>query len=305
MNEEKGPEVAVQSREAVVDVCEAIGRAPVGEYHYALAVLIGLVVFFEGYDTFNASYVIHYVAGPWQLRPGQAGWLVSIGLVGFSLAALFQGQISDRFGRRTALLIGLWLATVFSLATAVAARSFWSFCAFRFLTGGGLGILLPVSVAYLNEVAPSRVRAQFATWGWCLGFSLGGVAASAVGVFLTPRFGWPALYYAASVSALVNVVCHVWLPESPQFLVLKGRFDAARSILARLDPSGVARYRAATTTLILPESHAHGASLTRLLQARYRRMYGYGVGRGLLRDVRNLWPHRLGADGDDGTRRVV
>src|SRR6476661_913657 len=175
----------------VVDVREAIGRAPVGEYHFVLATLIGLVVFFDGYDTFNASYVIHYVAGPWHLRPGQAGWLVSSGLVGFSLAALFQGQISDRFGRRAALLIALWVATLFSLATAVAARSFWSFCALRFLTGVGLGVLLPVSIAYLNEVSPSRVRAQFATWGWCLGFSLGGVAASVVGVFLTPRFGWP------------------------------------------------------------------------------------------------------------------
>ena len=61
---------------------------------------MGLLTFIDGYDTFNPAYVIHYVAGPWGLQPGQAGLLVSSGLVGFLVGALAHGIIADRYGCR-------------------------------------------------------------------------------------------------------------------------------------------------------------------------------------------------------------
>ena len=76
---------------AAIDVREEIANAPVGPYHLFLAVLIGMVVFFDGYDTFNPAYVIHYVMKPWHLAPGQAGLIVSSGLIGFMIGALLQG----------------------------------------------------------------------------------------------------------------------------------------------------------------------------------------------------------------------
>ena len=106
------------------DIRVEIDRAPVGRYHYQVATLVAFIVFFEGYDTFNASYVIHFVAGPWHLRPGQAGLLVSSGIIGFSVAALAQGMFADRFGRRLTLIAALWTATIFSFCTAVWADSF-------------------------------------------------------------------------------------------------------------------------------------------------------------------------------------
>ncbi len=102
----------------VIDVREEIANAPIGRYHRFLALLIGMVVFFDGYDTFNPAYVIHYVAKPWHLAPGQAGLLVSSGLIGFMIGSLLQGKFSDRYGRRTTLLAALWIVTIFSLATA-------------------------------------------------------------------------------------------------------------------------------------------------------------------------------------------
>jgi len=45
----------------MIDVREEIANAPIGSYHHFLALLIGMVVFFDGYDTFNPAYVIHYV----------------------------------------------------------------------------------------------------------------------------------------------------------------------------------------------------------------------------------------------------
>ena len=85
---------------AVIDVRVEIANAPVGPYHLFLATVIGMVVFFDGYDTFNPAYVIHYVMKPWRLVPSQAGLVVSSGLIGFMIGALLQGKLSDRHGRR-------------------------------------------------------------------------------------------------------------------------------------------------------------------------------------------------------------
>ena len=152
-----------------IDIDVAVGTARIGPYHVGLAVLVGLVVFFEGYDTFNAAYVIHYVMGPWGLRSAQAGLLVSSGIVGFSLAALFQGKISDAFGRRVAILGALWMATIFSLATALWAHSFWTFCLWRFLTGLGLGVLLPSALHTSTSSRPARRRLASARGAGALG----------------------------------------------------------------------------------------------------------------------------------------
>lgn len=62
-----------------IDVREEIATAPLGRYHLLIGILIGFAVFFDGYDTFNAAYVIHYVMKPWHLVPSQAGFLVSSG----------------------------------------------------------------------------------------------------------------------------------------------------------------------------------------------------------------------------------
>jgi MFS transporter, AAHS family, 4-hydroxybenzoate transporter len=134
----------------VIDVREEIASAPIGRYHRFLALLIGMVVFFDGYDTFNPAYVIHYVMKPWHLSAGLASWLVSSGLIGFMIGSLLQGKLSDRFGRRATLLAALWIVTLFSLATATFGRSLLSFCGLRFLTGLGMGALLPLGVTYVN-----------------------------------------------------------------------------------------------------------------------------------------------------------
>src|SRR5207302_9901115 len=122
---------ALRTMTPAIDVREEIARAPLGRYHLLIALLVGLVVFFDGYDTFNAAYVIHYVMQPWHLLPGQAGFLVSSGLIGFMIGSLAQGKFSDRYGRRTTLLAALWIATLFSFATAVLAASCLTLCGFR------------------------------------------------------------------------------------------------------------------------------------------------------------------------------
>lgn len=153
-----------------IDVHEELAEAKVGSFHWRLGAIMGLLTLFDGYDTFDPAYVIHYVAGPWGLTAGQAGLLISSGLVGFLLGAAVHGVAADRFGRRGTLLTGLWITSIFTLMTAMFASSFASFCALRVLTGLGLGVLLPLATTYINELAPRRVANTFALWGVALGW---------------------------------------------------------------------------------------------------------------------------------------
>src|ERR1700727_88815 len=188
-----------------VDIHEELAGAAVTPLHKALGILITLITLFDGYDTFNPAYVIQYVKQPWGLSPSQAGFLVSSGLIGFLFGAMGHGMVADRYGRRNTLLAGLWIVNVLNLLPAIFATSYARFCGLRFLTGLGLGVLLPLGTTYINELAPQRVSNSFSLWGVTFGWSLGGVVAGLVGVFLTPTYGWQILYFAGTMSVSLTI----------------------------------------------------------------------------------------------------
>jgi AAHS family 4-hydroxybenzoate transporter-like MFS transporter len=258
------------SSQLEIDVHEELAGAAVTPLHKALGVLITLITLFDGYDTFNPAYVIHYVMQPWGLAPSQAGLLVSSGLVGFLFGAMGHGMVADRFGRRSTLLAGLWIVNVLTLLTALLATDFLSFCALRFLTGLGLGVLLPLGTTYINELAPQRLSNRFSLWGVTLGWSLGGVAAGLVGVFLTPQYGWQILYFVGTLSIPLTLVVHAVLPESPKFLAVHGRIDELRALLSRLRPERQAVYQSGAFRVA--GKSARQNTIAALLAPRYRRV---------------------------------
>jgi MFS family permease len=252
-----------------IDVHEELASAKVSGFHVRLGLIMGLLTLFDGYDTFNPAYVIHYVAGPWGLQGAQVGFLISSGLIGFLIGSAVHGIVADRFGRRGTLLGGLWITSIFTLLTALLADSFLSFCALRLCTGLGLGVLLPLATTYINELAPRRVINTFALWGVALGWALGGTAAGLVGVFATPTFGWKALYWVGSMSFLLLPFLHAQLPESPKFLVLKDRSEEIRTLLSRLRPERASLY--ASADISVARRHELDNPVAVLLTQKYRR----------------------------------
>jgi MFS family permease len=252
-----------------IDVHDELAKARVTRFHWRLGATMGALTLFDGYDTFNPAYVIHYVLLPWSLKPGQAGFLVSSGLIGFLIGAAVHGVVADRIGRRMTLLGGLWIASVFTLATPVLGTSFRPFCTIRFLTGLGLGVLLPLATTYINELTPRHVANTYAIWGVGLGWALGGSLAGLVGVFVTPHYGWKSLYWIGCFSFLLIPILYVTLPESVKYLALRGRTEEIKTILARLRPEHAGRYRNARMPLDSPATT--GSAMTTLLSEGYRR----------------------------------
>ncbi|WP_255952795.1 MFS transporter [Streptomyces odontomachi] len=230
--------------QATADVRQELGEAPLRPFHWMLVILVALATLFDGYDTLIPSYVIHFVHEPWHLSSSSAGFLVSSGLIGFAVGSLVHGMVADRIGRRPTLIAGLLVAGVFSVLTGLWGTSFASFITLRALTGLGLGVLLPLGTAYINEYLPDRTRNRLAALGGG-GFALGGVCASITGVNLTAGGNWQILFYLGGGAALLGVIYLFVFPESVEFLVAHDRPERATRLLGRIRPDRAAFYETA------------------------------------------------------------
>lgn len=252
-----------------VDAVAELRTAGFGRFHLGLVVSIILATIFDGYDTLNPSYVIHYVVEPWHLDHSNTGFLVSSGLIGFLVGALVHGPVADRIGRRPVLLGALFGSGLFSLLTGVLTTGFVSFVTLRFLTGVFLGVIMPLGAAYINEFTPARssnLVVNISISGYCLG----GVAASVVGIYLTPAYGWHVLYWIGAASMVLAILLVPALPESVQFQVLRGRHRDITRILSRIRPDRAAAYDEAT--FAQPRHRASASEMLGTLLGRdYRR----------------------------------
>jgi AAHS family 4-hydroxybenzoate transporter-like MFS transporter len=250
-----------------LELSEEIEGAPIARHHRLVVGTLALATLFDGYNVFVPAYVIPYV-GSWHLQPSEAGLLVSCGLVGFMLGALATGALADRVGRKPTLIGALWFASAANLATALWGDSFGRFLILRLATGLGLGMILPVSVTLVNELAPRR-RVNVLV-GWMMtGWSIGGVIAALLALALIPTRGWPALFAAGAIAAPAIALIALALPESPRFLAARGRDTALRAVMARLVPARAGAY--VDVTFSAPAASGRTGSLARLLSPQYRR----------------------------------
>ncbi|MEU7812285.1 MFS transporter [Pseudonocardia sp. NPDC049154] len=232
----------------IVTIRREIDHVPLRPFHWKVLALVMLAVVFDGIDALVPAYAIPFLEKDWGLSAAQSGLLVSAGLVGIAVGALLHGPIADRTGRRPALLAGMLISGVFSVATAALATGPVSFMSFRVLTGFGLGVILPIAIAYLNEFLPVKVRNRLAILG-AAGFSVGGIVAGLFGVYAVPELGWHSLFYIGGVTIVLAAVYPFVLPESPEWLASRGRAGEARAVLDRVAPADV---RAAAVAAAVP-----------------------------------------------------
>ncbi|WP_042300026.1 MFS transporter [Paraburkholderia kururiensis] len=251
-----------------INVREELAQARIGVFHLRFAVLVAFVMFFDGYDLFNAAYVIPLVRHAWQPTPAMIGMMLASGIVGLSIGSVLQGLIADRIGRRKVMLGALWMLTAASAVLATLVHSAVAFALARLVMGTALGMVTPLALTCINEWAPRRNANAFATWVFQFGFSAGGIFAGIAGITLTPHFGWQSLYFVGVLSAFVALAASRWLPESAQFLALRGRMDDVRALLAAVRPERAEVYRGAAIQPMKPASRA--GSVADLLSREYR-----------------------------------
>jgi AAHS family benzoate transporter-like MFS transporter len=216
-----------------IEINPVIDNARFTRFHWMVVALCALLLIFDGYDLFIYGVVLPVLMAEWGLTPVQAGALGSYALFGMMFGAFIFGPLADRIGRKKGIAICFVL---FSLATFVNgfAKTPTEFGIFRFIAGLGCGGLMPNAVALMNEYAPKRARSTLVALMFS-GYSLGGMLSAGLGIYMLPRFGWQAMFFAAAVP-LVLLPLILWkLPESVGFLVRQGKDKEARDMLARVN----------------------------------------------------------------------
>lgn len=226
----------------------AAAQVPVNSRWYvglisSVAALGGLLF---GYDTAVISGAIGLLQRHFQLSPITTGWLASCALAGCILGAAFAGTVSDVFGRRSALVLSSIAFLLSSIGTALAS-GVASFVAFRIIGGLGIGAAAMVSPMYIAEVAPARWRGRLVAlnqlalvFGMLLIYFVNYKIARLGSDEWNLAMGWRWMFASGAIPALFLFGMLFFVPETPRFLLLKGRESDALAVLFRIENAAIA-----------------------------------------------------------------
>jgi AAHS family 4-hydroxybenzoate transporter-like MFS transporter len=228
---------AASGSRPVIDVAEALDRQNITKFNVLLIAIGWFAIFSDGFDISNIGYIMPNLMRELHLGPQTVGLVSSASLIAYPIGALGLGWISDRWGRKLALILGCLIVAVFTYAT-IFVTSAEGLAAMRFLTGIGLGGIIPNIVALGSEFAPKRVRARLIIFTFC-GINFGGFVCGLAAPAIIAHWGWRGLFFVGGTVPLIAVIL-MWafMAESVKFLVLHGGRDAElRRVLAKLIPS--------------------------------------------------------------------
>ncbi|WP_027943682.1 MFS transporter [Amycolatopsis taiwanensis] len=190
----------------------------------------GLGYMFDAWDVALNGFLTPLIGAEFGLTPGQKGLVATANLIGMAVGAVAWGTVADRIGRKRAFSVTLLVFALFSVFGAFSPN-IEIFLALRFLAGVGLGGCIPVDYAIVSEFSPRRHRGRVLSamdgW-WPVGTTLAGVSASA----LLPVHGnWRWMLVLMILPALLLFWARRNIPESPLYLVRKGREAEARLVI--------------------------------------------------------------------------
>lgn len=204
-----------------IEVVKAIDESPIGVSQWAILILCGLCMVLDGFDVQAMGYVAPALLQAWSVDKASLGPVFGAGLFGLLIGSLAFSVLADRFGRRPILIASTFFFSICMLVTPLAS-DVQQLLVIRFITGLGLGAIMPNAMALCGEFSPQRSRVfimMLISCGFTVGAMLGGVVAAA----LIPSFGWQSVFYVGGVVPLVIAIAMLkFLPESIQFQVLKG-----------------------------------------------------------------------------------
>ncbi len=216
----------------------------------AVVAAIGGILF--GYDTAVISGTTAIVKNQFALTDMMEGWYVGCALIGSICGVLVAGSLSDYLGRKVTMLISAAFFSISAIGCAVCG-SFDGLVAYRIIGGVGIGIVSIVSPIYISEVSPAKIRGTLVslyqlavTVGFLLAYLVNWVidlnidpAFSAAGeislwdkIFQTEA--WRGMLGSETIPALLFFFIIFFIPESPKWLIVKGKLNKASAVLGKI-----------------------------------------------------------------------
>jgi len=254
-----------------------------------LAATIGGLLF--GYDTGVISGAIEPLTARFGLGDFMKGWASGCVLAGCAGGVLLAGPLSDRFGRRPALLLSALMFFASAVGTALP-QDISVFIVFRILGGVGIGIASISTPMYIAEVTPAHLRGRMVAVNQ-IAIVVGLAATSLVNYFIAKggdqawliSTGWRWMFASGVAPAAVFALVLLPIPESPRWLVERGRDAEAWGILAKVGGRGFADEEfAGAKAAVLREQGSWSAILSRGL----RRPLLLGIALAVLQQVTGI-----------------
>lgn len=229
-------------------------------YIFGITLVATLGGLLFGYDTAVISGAVEslriFFIEPYNLPLDQAnaleGFVVSSALIGCILGASFAGWLSQRYGRKPTLVFAAVLFLLSAIGSAwpelfvglpgSGDHTFmYMFVAYRILGGIGVGLASMVSPMYIAEIAPAERRGNLVSWNQ-FAIIFGMLVVYFVNYFIALQgnidwlhsIGWRWMFASETIPALFFLVLLFFVPESPRFLVMKGKASEANVILEKL-----------------------------------------------------------------------
>ena len=219
-------------------------------YLIFLSVVAALGGFLFGYDTAVISGTIAQVTQLFQLDTLQQGWYVGCALIGSIVGVLFAGILSDKLGRKMTMIISATLFSTSALGCAISA-DFTQLVVYRIIGGVGIGVVSIVSPLYISEVAVAQYRGRLVSL-YQLAVTVGFLGAYLINyqllayaesgnqlsmdwlnkIFVTEV--WRGMLGMETLPAVLFFIIIFFIPESPRWLIVRGKEEKAVNILERI-----------------------------------------------------------------------
>jgi len=218
---------------------DSIDEAPTRAFHLRMSAFVGGGQFIDGYILGVVAIALVLMPSSFGLTPVWKGLIGSSALIGTFAGSLIFGWVADHVGRKALYTTDLTIFLVGSVAQFFVVNP-WQLFSIRLVVGIAIGIDYAVGPTYLAEFAPRRSRGRLLgslVGMWTIGYS----ASLLVGV-VGAHWGhgaWRWVLASSAIPAVIVMVLRIGSPESPRWLVRKGRLDEAQAICTKYIGSGV------------------------------------------------------------------
>ncbi|OYY79637.1 MAG: hypothetical protein B7Y43_00785 [Sphingomonas sp. 28-62-20] len=195
-----------------------------GAFNLGLLFWSFAALFADGFEISSLGLATPHLIREWGVPASSLGSMLSASLVGIFIGAPLLGTLGDRYGRRQAIIVGCLLFGVTTFAVAFA-NGVQQITMLRFLTGIGMGGVMPNAIALNSELSPKRLRAALVTLMF-LGISAGSATPPLVALWGMADYGWRLIFVVGGAVAIVAAIgLFFFLPESVKYLHRRGGRD--------------------------------------------------------------------------------
>ncbi|XP_044257208.1 synaptic vesicle glycoprotein 2B-like [Tribolium madens] len=232
------------------DFERAIELTGYGKFHYILLAVCGFVSTSEEMDVISMSFILPSAQCDLNLSTQSKGWLNSIIFIGMMAGAYVWGSVADALGRKK-VLIAISFMNALCIVASSFSQNYELFMLFRFLNGAALGGSGPVIWSYFAEFQPKSKRGSmlsFMAAFWTLGnLFVAGLAwlviPTGIGFYYESFTynSWRIFLLICAIPSLIVAILLFFLPESPKFLLSRGRCEEAIVIFKHIYSTNTGR----------------------------------------------------------------